>query len=418
MISRGSMPLATSEERLGTVIAGKYRIDAILGKGGMATVFAGEHEWTERRVAVKLLDPQLARDPEYVQRFLREAKAAATLEHPNVVEVIDMGRDEDDTVYLVLELVTGRSLADLLELQGRLTVRRSLQIVLPLLDALAAAHARGIVHRDLKPDNVFVGELDGRPDPKLLDFGIAKFLDPQQSSLTSSGAIVGTPYYMSPEQARGRSDVGPASDIWSMGVVLFECLTGHVPFEGPTPTAVILAILNAEPPVQLLSECEVPPTFIQVLRRAMSPDLAHRYPDARSFADALCSAAREHGVEVGDIRRPGRPSGALPRASDPVDAAAIQLADVRTESGRFRAPPATGGAAATRTTTGGGRVASSHGGLGAAFGLLGLLLVLALLGGIVYYLVPHREHEVTEEDYVGAPVTPAGPTPAVDRSAP
>ena len=227
------MPLLTDQERLGTTLAEKYRIDRIVGRGGMGVVFSATHLWTGRPVAVKLLLPGLADDAGLVKRFLREARAAAGLRHPNVVDVLDMGSEPDGTVYLVLEMLVGESLDAVLERHGRLTLRELAAWVVPVCDAVGAAHGQGIVHRDLKPENIFLHRpAEGVTLPKLLDFGIAKVLGTGTSKQTAVGSVIGTLHYMSPEQAEGRADVGPRSDVWALGVVLYECLTGRMPFDG------------------------------------------------------------------------------------------------------------------------------------------------------------------------------------------
>jgi serine/threonine-protein kinase len=202
------VPILTPAERIGTVLAGRYRIEAILGAGGMGVVFAGKHELTGRPVAIKLLQPGLVTDPEVLARFFQEAKASAALNHPNVVDVLDVGTDED-TAYLVLERLEGQALGARLEACGVIDPKELLEILLPAMDALAAAHERGIVHRDLKPDNVYIHrDIRGRRVPKVLDFGIAKLVETDSDVKTRTGGLLGTPHYMSPEQAQGLKDVG------------------------------------------------------------------------------------------------------------------------------------------------------------------------------------------------------------------
>ncbi len=280
------MPILTPEERVGSTMAGKYRLERIVASGGMATVFAGVHAWTERSVAVKILNYEHARDPEVVRRFLQEARAAAQLKHPNVVDVLDMGEDTDGTVYLVLELLHGETLKARMR-RGRLSTLEIGTLVLPVMRAVASAHAKSVVHRDLKPDNVFLAaEADGSVVPKLLDFGIAK-VSRGDSSSTRTGMMVGTPQYMSPEQVRGDRDVGAAADVWSMGVVLHAAVCGRVPFEGES-TAVVLARVITERARPLLSvEPGASPAIASVVDRALQYEPAARFADMGEMIRAL-----------------------------------------------------------------------------------------------------------------------------------
>ncbi|UJR79576.1 Serine/threonine protein kinase [Sandaracinus amylolyticus] len=312
------MPILTERERVGTRLAGKYDLTAILGRGGMGTVYAGVHAWTGRKVAVKLLKPALAEDPNVVRRFLREARAAAALRHPHVVDVLDMGQEDDGAVYLVLELLDGESLGGLLRRRKRMTPEELLPIVLPVADALVDVHAKGLVHRDLKPDNVFVARGRGdRQVPKLLDFGIAKILeDTSGTPGTRTGAIVGTPHYMSPEQASGSGEIGPASDVWSFGVLLFECLSGKLPYEAETATGVLVKIMTSTPPTLARVAPDVPRPLVRVIEHAMQSDAAARFLDARVMRDALRDAAGALGIAIPDEVPEESSEPAPPRTGD------------------------------------------------------------------------------------------------------
>ncbi|MFN9808149.1 MAG: protein kinase domain-containing protein [Deltaproteobacteria bacterium] len=285
------MPVLTESERVGTTVGGKYRLDRIIGRGGVGTVFAGVHAWTGREVAVKMLHVQYAEDRAVVDRFLVEARASATLRHPNVVDVLDMGKDDDGAVYMVLEYLEGESLSLRLERRRRLSPEETAAILLPVMDALAEAHDVGIVHRDIKPENVFIA-VDGkrRAVPKLLDFGIAKVLAAGSARATRTGTVVGTPAYMSPEQADGRSEVGPASDVWSMGVLLYECLTGGLPFPSDSPTATLVAILTTTPSPLRTVLPAVPAPLAHAVDRALSRAPADRWTDMRAFSAAILTA--------------------------------------------------------------------------------------------------------------------------------
>ncbi|MFW6050822.1 MAG: serine/threonine-protein kinase [Myxococcota bacterium] len=292
------MPILTPEERIGSYIAGRYRLDSILGEGGMGVVYAGTHTWTDRRVAVKILSAEFARNETVVQRFLQEARTAASLRHPSVVDVLDMGEDADGTVFLVLELLEGEPLVDLIEREGPLDPARTLDLLIPIMRALEAAHRRGVVHRDIKPDNIFVTpDEHGQPVTKLLDFGIAKVIE-SASTNTATGSVIGTPYYMSPEQAAGSSDVGPASDVWSMGVVLYQCLSNDLPFDGPNPTAVLLAIATGKAPALGTVAPSVPKALTTAIDRSLEHDRRVRYERMSELIDALVGAAQAAGVPV------------------------------------------------------------------------------------------------------------------------
>ncbi|MEM9196089.1 MAG: serine/threonine-protein kinase [Myxococcota bacterium] len=285
------MPILTAEERIGSTLAGKYRLQRIIGRGGMGVVFAGLHEWTGREVAIKLLHAELAAEPMIGERFLREARTAAQLRHPNVVDVLDMQATDEREVFLVLELLQGRSLEDVIKQKGALTEGETLAILNPIMDALADAHALGIIHRDLKPDNVFLHHDPKRGViPKLLDFGIAKIANSRRTNSTGEGTIIGTPTYMSPEQALGMEDVGPASDVWSMGAMLFECIGGRPPFLGPTPTAVLTQICTAPAPALGSIAATAQPGVTAAIDRALVRERSERYPDMTALRNALREA--------------------------------------------------------------------------------------------------------------------------------
>jgi serine/threonine-protein kinase len=325
------MPILTERERIGTKLADKYEITAILGSGGMGTVYVAAHAWTGRRVAVKVLKPSYVENEEVVKRFLREARAAAALHHPNVVDVLDMGRTDDGAVYMVLELLEGDSLGSLLRQHGKMEPARVLPILVPMAEALAEVHDRGFVHRDLKPDNIFVASLRGRTVPKLLDFGIAKALHDPDSS-TRTGAIMGTAYYMSPEQASGRSDVGPPTDIWALGVVLYEALAGTPPFTAETATGVLVKILTT-PPAPVPDH--VPAQIARVVENAMRSDPRERFADMRAMASAMREAAEELRITLPDavaveVRTPEEIERASYEPADP-RAAAARAATVPSE---------------------------------------------------------------------------------------
>jgi serine/threonine-protein kinase len=292
-------------ERIGTTV-GNYHLQQILGRGGMGTVYSGEHVYIKKRVAVKVLHRQFAKYEEAVHRFLREARAASSINHPNIVDVTDFGPLDDGGVYFVMEYLEGSSLEDMIEKEGSIELHRSLNIGNQIALALAAAHEKNIVHRDLKPDNIMLIKKPGRRDVvrtlsaeddadtgqfvieredvydfvKVLDFGIAKVIVPDEllPSQTIAGAVFGTPEYMSPEAARGE-DVDSRADIYSLGVILFDMVCGRPPFEAQAAAEVLAMHINKEPPVpsEFAPHREITPFADKLLLRALAKDPGERY---------------------------------------------------------------------------------------------------------------------------------------------
>jgi serine/threonine-protein kinase len=284
------VPTAKSLDRIGDVIAARYRLDEIIGRGGIGVVYGGTHVVTERAIAVKVLHARFAENETNLQRFILEAKAAARLNHPNVVDVIDLGKSDDGTVYMVLERLRGEALSQRLKFEGALGEQETFALLTPVMDAVAAAHRANILHRDLKPGNIFVHrDSNDRVVPKLLDFGLAKILDGDDPGLTSEGARLGTYHYMSPEQARAERTIGPETDVWSMGVVLYQCLTGQLPFAGPDPVAIIKAIETGDH-VPLGDRDVVARPVADAIERALEVDRTRRYRDMGELATALAGA--------------------------------------------------------------------------------------------------------------------------------
>jgi serine/threonine-protein kinase len=276
----------------GTVIDGRYRVLSKIGAGGMADVYCAEDTHLGRKVALKLLHSRFAQDQEFVERFRREASSAAGLQHPNVVGVYDRG-EFDGTYYIAMEYCEGRTLK---EIVGRtaLAPERAIAIAKQMLVAARFAHRRNVIHRDLKPHNVI---LDAEDNVKVTDFGIARA---GASDITEVGAIMGTAQYLSPEQAQGRP-VTEASDLYSIGIVLFEMLTGRAPFEGDSAVAVALKHVNQSPPSPRELKPELPPELEAVVLKALAKDAAHRYRDADSFIkdlEAVEARLREGPVDV------------------------------------------------------------------------------------------------------------------------
>jgi len=288
-----------------TALGGRYRIVSLLGSGGMADVYLAEDETLGRLVAVKVLKRRLAADAEFVERFRIEARAAASLNHPNIVAVYDRGTAEGAT-FIAMEYVRGESLKQRVRRDGALAPAEAVGIALATLSALEAAHEREIVHRDVTSYNVLLDE-GGRV--KVADFGIARV---GESALTRTGAMLGTSSYLSPEQAQGRT-ADARSDLYTLGVVLYEMLTGRVPFRGETDVAVALQHVSAAPPNPRTLSPTVSEALAAVVMRALSKDPADRYQSAADFAEALRRAGGGGGQAA-----PAQPA---PRAAAPVSAA-------------------------------------------------------------------------------------------------
>src|SRR5215475_14304640 len=255
---------------LGTTLNGRYRLEARIGAGGMSTVYRAVDETLERPVAIKLMNREVATDSDQLERFRREARAVAQLSHPHIVGVIDYGED-DSRPYIVFEYVEGETLKERIRRNGRLPIAEAVAYAIEIARALGAAHARHIVHRDVKPQNVLVDE---EGSAKITDFGIARTLD--EEGLTADGRVLGTTDYVSPEQALGHQVTGQ-SDLYSLGIVLFEMLTGDVPFRGENQVAVAMKhVREPLPDVQELRP-EVSATLAAVVDRATAKDLERRY---------------------------------------------------------------------------------------------------------------------------------------------
>lgn len=267
----------------------RYRLLELIGTGGMGSVYIGEHVKIQKKVAVKLLHPYLVEaQPSSVQRMLNEAKAAATIGHPGIVDVLDFGESDDGHHFLVMELLNGRTLDELMEEKGRLDPNLALAVADQVLSALWAAHKKGIVHRDLKPDNVFLNiARSGLYEVKLLDFGISKFTLDQNMKLTATGVVMGTPHYMSLEQTRGQTDVDLRTDLYAMGVILYRALSGKHPYDGQNVNQVIVAILKGEY-VSLAKHCpDLPEELVAVIHRSIEGDRTKRFSTADELSTAL-----------------------------------------------------------------------------------------------------------------------------------
>ena len=280
----------------GDVIAGKYRIDAVIGTGGMGVVLGAEDTSLGRRVAIKMLAPSKAGKEGAGARFLREARAAASIQSENVVRVFEVATLPDGASYIVMEQLVGSDLSQALSARGPFPIDEAVDDLLQACEAIGEAHGRGIVHRDLKPQNLFeTRRPDGSTLVKVLDFGISKALDEQAPNLTSTDVVMGTPLYMSPEQVRSLKNVDHRTDIWSLGAILFELLTAAPVFDATTASALCAAIAM-DPPVPLRARrFEAPAELEAIILRCLHKDPAGRYQDVGELAQALAPFASERG---------------------------------------------------------------------------------------------------------------------------
>jgi tRNA A-37 threonylcarbamoyl transferase component Bud32 len=283
--------------QVGTLLNGRYRLDAQIGTGGMSTVYRAFDTVLERQVAIKLMHREIASDSDQLERFRREARAVAQLNHPHIVTVIDAGED-DNTPYIVFEYVEGETLKDRIRRYGRLPIQESIAYAIEIARALGVAHERGIVHRDVKPQNVLVDE---EGSAKVTDFGIARTLD--QEGLTADGRVLGTTDYVSPEQALGHPVTGQ-SDLYSLGIVLFEMLTGDVPFKGDNQVAVAMKHVREQLPDVQVRRPEVSNALAAVLEKATAKETEKRYPDDRALIadleEVLAIETQRSGQSTGE----------------------------------------------------------------------------------------------------------------------
>lgn len=298
---------------VGEIVGDKYQLTQQVGAGGMGAVYEAVHIEIGSKSAVKFLHPRYSESLEAVERFQREARAAAAIGHDAIIGVHDIGRTLLGLPYLVMELLPGESLGDCLYRTGTLATNVSAYVVCQVLSGLAAAHDVGIVHRDLKPDNIFLVETGAMvPGVKILDFGISKILGsgstaPELSGLTKTGAVLGTPEYMSPEQARGEDDIDHRADLFAIGVILYECLTGVVPFTGNNYNAVMVRIIQDDPVPPSVLVPDLDRTLESVILRSLSKEPKDRYQNAADMFSELIGFVDERAVG-----RISMPSGVLP----------------------------------------------------------------------------------------------------------
>jgi eukaryotic-like serine/threonine-protein kinase len=327
----------TDDSLIGQTLAGKYRIDARLNEGGMGTVYRATHVLMEKTVAIKVLRPSLAADEKIVARFSREARAASRISHPNALMVTDFGEDENGIVFLVMEYLSGRTLKQLIRDEGPLPLARVVEITRQVGDALNAAHAQGVVHRDLKSDNIMLLDNTAGDHAKVLDFGIAKINEPegnQDAGLTAPNLVIGTPQYMSPEQCSQDSEIDARSDIYSLGVILYEMLVGHVPFSAESPTMVMMKHLQEPVPSVLEERSDLPASVGRVIARAMAKLPGNRYQNVNELIEDLTIAS---GMAQFAPVPGGVPVSAATNASLPKDEP-DEVTVVRTRAEELRTP--------------------------------------------------------------------------------
>jgi serine/threonine-protein kinase len=308
------------KDLVGQVVDGRYRVAERLGAGGMGTVYRVEHTEIRKSLALKVLLPELVDTEDMFKRFRQEAKAASSIGHPNIIEISDFGTLPDGSPFFVMEYLEGSDFATLLKREGPLPWQRAYELGIQLCSALHAAHERDILHRDVKPDNFFAIQRDGREFVKVLDFGIAKLLGDDGSVVTRTGLFIGTPEYMSPEQAEGL-DLDRRVDVYGTGIMLYQLVTGKVPFRGRDEFDVLNKHVNVapEPPSQRRPDANIPPQAEAVILKALAKDREERQQDmeelARELRSALQTATQPQQVAA--------TSGVLPDAKRPTNTPAI-----------------------------------------------------------------------------------------------
>jgi eukaryotic-like serine/threonine-protein kinase len=281
------------DPRVGTLLAGRYVVEEVVGEGGMATVYRARHKMVDRTVAVKVMNPLLASDAVVRERFRREAKSAQKLAHPNIIEIFDQGDTEDGTCFIVMELLHGESLSAVVQ-RGPLDVDRAIHIMIQIARGIARAHDLDIIHRDLKPENIFLCRRDdGRDLVKLLDFGIAR--SHHDSRLTGQGELFGTPQYMAPERILG-SESGGSSDIYALGVVFFEMITGELPFDAPDVASFFVKHMNEAPPAPRTRNPRVPEALERLVLRMLAKTPAERPVDAHRIHQDLLDIVADREI--------------------------------------------------------------------------------------------------------------------------
>ncbi len=377
-----SIPSASASGiNLGDMIAGKYRVERVLGRGAMGEVYAATHIALGQRVAIKVLLANLATHQSLHERFLREARAVVPLRSQHVTRVSDVGTLEGGAPYLAMELLDGRDLSALLDERGRLPIPEAVEYVLQACEAVGEAHKNGIVHRDLKPANLFLTtHADGTPCVKVLDFGVSKVAGSAGLKLTTEGQAVGSPLYMSPEQMLGKLEVDERSDIWALGVILYELVAGRTPFHSETMVALQAAVL-VMPPAPLTNYLpDAPPQFEAIILQCIDKERERRWPDVAAFAAALVPFAPARAVpyatKVASVR------GVTVEPSRPTDVLSLEAARLRASQPAAPVPAITYGVTTTGATSSQPASAVPKARRGWVAAGLGIVLVAVVLGGV------------------------------------
>jgi serine/threonine-protein kinase len=400
----------------GELFGDKYRLIRRLGEGGMASVWVAHNEPLDVHVAIKFIRADLEHAG-LTSRLLQEARAAAKLEHPAIVRVSDYGKTPRGDPYIVMELLNGEDLGATLRTRGPLNPLRAVRTLLPIADALATAHTKRIVHRDLKPENIFLSHNEeGKTQPKVVDFGIAKLENPDMQRITQLGAAMGSPAYMSPEQARGL-DVDARTDIWALSVVLYETLTGRLPFTGNTYTALVCSILESKPtPITDYGVGDA--QLWSIIARGLEKDAAARWQTMRELGSALARWAIEKGatedITGGSLRSTWieRPADSGPMGFDKT---AMTPSILPLEAEHQSSASGSGPAATQLSATVGGRAPARTKSTMMIFGVAAAF-VLALGLGLVWKLSGKQANAIASEQSMPAapPVVPKPEPPPVE----
>jgi eukaryotic-like serine/threonine-protein kinase len=414
--------------RPGDVIDGKYRVEAVLGKGGMGAVVRARHEALGRSVAIKLLLPDMMQSSGMVQRFEREARAAARLKNDHVIDVIDVGRLPSGEPFIVMELLDGTDLAKHLEQRRRLSVEETIEIILQVCDAVGEAHAAGIVHRDLKPHNIFLtARRDRRVHVKVLDFGISKVHGDVDGGLTGSQEMLGSPYYMSPEQLLSTRDVGPSADIWAIGVILYQLLTGRVPFAGETLAAITTGICSYPHAPIATVRSDLPPWLTSLIEQCLRKDPIGRIRSVDALSEALRSRGQSATMPAytpneGVQRAPSMPDAMVTAASTNAVVSPSPRSPAIVHAPTIVQPAPTLMPGASTNVGWGTSTSPRKSGGGAALVVVGGLLVALLFGGGYALRRLTRQAPASAPSAAAEPVTVAPPpvvsTPAAPVAAP
>jgi serine/threonine-protein kinase len=410
-----------ADPNIGRVLENKYEITRALGAGGIGAVYEVHHKLIDRRFALKLLHPEYARDEEVLERFRREATSTTAIGHPHILEITDMGSTPEGEVFMVMELLHGHDLEVELKQQGALSTELACHIALQILSALEATHIKGIVHRDLKPANVFLIERGGNQQfVKLVDFGISKVRaseEDQTKGLTRTGMLLGTPAYMSPEQAMGSSDITGSSDLYAVGVILYEMLTGQTPFAAESYVTLLMKILQDEVPDPLSLRPDLDSELAAIVLRSMAKQVPDRFADAAEFREALTPYSPETQIPGTETLGPSlyeHQSGQYPEAAGIPPGSSPSV-------GRGTTPLALTEAVPPRRPGKGLVLGLGLGGLAViAIAAVSLVLVLGGTPDEPVAAVPVTAAPVAPPPAAAAPVppVPSAPAPAVEAPPP